>query len=140
MVQPVLRKRGFKSIVFGKGREDLLLLDTLRGEVKAEARPSVNHLSWIERSLERVTNYLRIISGMPIFLVSGNTTLSTVSKIAFLKCAVPCKDSRTSRVQKKIATELGRFKLLIFLEAAIGIEPMNKGFAVINSRFLPNAS
>ena len=37
--------------------------------------------------------------------------------------------SWTFRRQIKKATELGRSKPLILLEAAIGIEPMNKGFA-----------
>ena len=38
--------------------------------------------------------------------------------------------SWTFRGQTEKATKLGRSILLILLEAAIGIEPMNKGFAV----------
>jgi len=42
--------------------------------------------------------------------------------------------SWTFRRQTNKATKLGRSKLLIQLEAAIGIEPMNKGFAVLQDR------
>ena len=38
-------------------------------------------------------------------------------------------NKNSARTQKQIAREAAGCKLLILLEAAIGIEPMNKGFA-----------
>ncbi len=43
--------------------------------------------------------------------------------------------SKTFRTQNKRAISVGDSKLLILLEAAIGIEPMNKAFAELNPLF-----